>query len=256
MPYSLSPLTSFPHVQLPPLAVRCTSKLALSAPPIRRAYPTSGKFTTHWSSILVPVLFQHRRCVFLASRVTCSLPSFLQTEGIGTIRSHQNGPEYEDDGLSSDEADGQDGSASDYEDDVDPKTAVPDGEGVFVPGARSSSPDLTPSTPTAPTVPPAPSGRSFLPSIPKILIRRSPQPQASLPESIAASTSQSSVATKTGGKKKRLPGSWSGQKSNSYEFDADNDIVGIVMLEIHGASDLPRWRNSELFLKSPTPHQR
>ena len=254
MPYSLSPLTSFPHVQPQPQAVRCTSKLALSAPPTRRACPTSGKFTTHWSSILVPVLFQHRRCVWLAS-VSCILPSLLQTEGIGTIRSHQHGPEYEDDGLSSDEADGQDGSASDYEDDTDPKTAMPDGEGVFVPGARSSSPDLTPATPTAPTVPPAHSGRSFLPSIPKILIRRSPQPTASVPASITTSSSQSSVSTKTGGKKKRLPGSWSGQKSDSYEFDADNDIVGIVMLEIHGASDLPRWRNSKFFL-TQTPLQR
>jgi phosphatidylserine decarboxylase len=188
-----------------------------------------------------------------------SLRSLLQTEGIGTIRSHQQGPEYEDDGLSSDEAEGQDGSASDDEDDAELKTATPDGEGVFVPGARSSSPELTPVTPTAPSVPPAQPGRFFLPSIPKILIRRSPQPPASVPTSIAASTpqsssSRSSVATTTGGKKKRLPGSWSGQKSNSYEFDADNDIVGIVMLEIHGASDLPRWRNSEFFYL-PTPYQ-
>ncbi|KAN0126296.1 Phosphatidylserine decarboxylase domain containing protein [Lactarius tabidus] len=185
----------------------------------------------------------------LVKRSRPSLVSAPPTEGIGTIRSHQHGPEYEDDGLSSDEAEGPDGSASDYEDDAEQKTATPDdGEGVFVPGARSSSPDLTPVTPTAPSAPPAHSGRSFLPSIPKIRIRRSPQPPASVPTSIAANTpqsssSQSSVATTTGGKKKRLPGSWSGQKSNSYEFDADNDIVGIVMLEIHGATDLPRWRN-------------
>ena len=188
--------------------------------------------------------------------MSCSLRCLLQTQGIGTIRSYQNGPEYEDDGLSSDEAEGQDGSASDDEDDAEPKTATPDAEGVFIQGLSPPSPDLTPVTPTAPSVPPTQPGRYFLPSIPKILTRRSAQPPASASTGSAASTPphsaslRSNVATTTGGKKKRLPGPWSGQKSDPFEFDADNDIVGIVMLEIHGASDLPRWRNSELFLSS------
>lgn len=183
------------------------------------------------------------------------LRCLLQTQGIGTIRSNQSGSEYEDDGLSSDEAECQDGSASDDEDDAEPKTATPDRDGIFVPGYRLTLPDLTPVTATPPSVPPpAQPGRSFRPSIPKILSRRSTQSPASSSTVIVANTpsqsssSRSSVATTTGGKKKRLPGPWSGQKSGAFEFDADNDIVGIVMLEIHGASDLPRWRNSELFL--------
>jgi Ca2+-dependent lipid-binding protein len=44
--YSLSPLTSFPHVQPPPQPVRCTSNSALSNPPIPRARLTMEKFTT------------------------------------------------------------------------------------------------------------------------------------------------------------------------------------------------------------------
>ena len=39
---------------------------------------------------------------------------------------------------------------------------------------------------------------------------------------------------------------WQGQKSGAFELEAENDIVGIVMLEIQSATDLPRLRNSEL----------
>ena len=160
-----------------------------------------------------------------------------------------------DDEVSSDEAEGQDGSAADDEDDAEPKTAMPDDDDL-VPGGGSPSLDATPTTPTPPSVPSTPSGRSFLPSIPKIRIRRSAQaaqPPTSASSSAASTPqSQSSVPTATGGKKKRLPGPWSGQKSESYELDAENDIAGIVMLEIHGATDLPRWRNSEVFLPSDT----
>ncbi|KAH9031591.1 phosphatidylserine decarboxylase-domain-containing protein [Lactarius deliciosus] len=185
----------------------------------------------------------------LIKRSRPSLVSAPPTQGIGTIRSNLNGPEYEDDGLSSDEAEGQDGSASDDEDDAEPKTVTLE---VF-PGHRSASPspDLTPVTATTPPVPPTPPGRYFRPSIPKILSRRSAQPPASPSSGTTATTPQSSsrqssvttttTTTTTGGKKKRLP--WNGQKGDAFEFDADNDVVGIVMLEIQGASDLPRWRN-------------
>jgi phosphatidylserine decarboxylase len=47
-----------------------------------------------------------------------------------------------------------------------------------------------------------------------------------------------------GGKKKRFIGR---KGSEAYRFDSEaNDIVGIVMLEIQGAVDLPRFKNSEL----------
>ena len=35
-------------------------------------------------------------------------------------------------------------------------------------------------------------------------------------------------------------------KSGTFELEAENDIVCIVMLEIHGATDLLRLRNGEL----------
>jgi len=173
--------------------------------------------------------------------VSYRLRALLQTEGIGTIRSNQQAPEYDDDGLSSDEAECPDGSASDDEDDAELK--APDMEGVFL------APDLTPATPT----PPSGTGWKIRPSIPKILTRRSAQPPASpsINDNTPSTTPpqsrsrRSSVTTATtGGKKKRLAGPWQGRKSGAYEFDADNDIAGIVMLEIHGATDLPKWPNS------------
>jgi phosphatidylserine decarboxylase len=175
-----------------------------------------------------------------------------QTQGIGTIRSNQHGPEYEDDGLSSDDADGQDGEASDDDDETDLKSSTPDDSNVFTPQSHSS-PDLTPTpSPTAASLPPAQQARYFLPSIPKILTRRpvrrtNPPPDTSpSPQAQPTSTSRlSSVATPTA-RRKKIPGPWHGHKSGAFELEADNDIVGIVMLEIHSATDLPRLRNSEL----------
>jgi phosphatidylserine decarboxylase len=46
-------------------------------------------------------------------------------------------------------------------------------------------------------------------------------------------------------KKKKFRRSWSNQKKADYNFSTENDIQGIVMLEIHGATDLPRLKNSE-----------
>ncbi|KAF8502350.1 hypothetical protein F5888DRAFT_1871885 [Russula emetica] len=109
----------------------------------------------------------------LIKRSRPSLVSAPPTRRIGTIRSHQHGPEYEDDGLSSDEADGQEGEALDDEDEIEPKSSAPDESNVFTPQAQSSSPDLTPTpSPTAASLPPTQQGRHFLPSIPKILARR------------------------------------------------------------------------------------
>jgi len=36
-----------------------------------------------------------------------------------------------------------------------------------------------------------------------------------------------------------------GKKKADYNFSAQNDILGIVMLEIKGAEDLPRVKNSQ-----------
>jgi phosphatidylserine decarboxylase len=177
-----------------------------------------------------------------------------QTRGIGTIRSHQHGPEYEDDGLSSDEADGQEGEASDdeNENEIELKSSTPDESNVFTPQAHSSSPDLTPTpSPTAASRPPIQQGRYFS-SIPKILTRRpvrrtTPSDTSSSPQSQSTSSSrQSSLPTATP-KRKKIPGPWHGQTSAGFELEADNDVMGIVMLEIHSATDLPRLRNSKSF---------
>ncbi|KAH9986068.1 phosphatidylserine decarboxylase-domain-containing protein [Russula vinacea] len=175
----------------------------------------------------------------LIKRSRPSLVSAPATQGI----------EYEDDGLSSDDADGQDGEASDDDDETDLKSSTPDDSNVFTPQSHSS-PDLTPTpSPTAASLPPAQQARYFLPSIPKILTRRpvrrtNPPPDTSpSPQAQPTSTSRlSSVATPTA-RRKKIPGPWHGHKSGAFELEADNDIVGIVMLEIHSATDLPRLRN-------------
>lgn len=48
--------------------------------------------------------------------------------------------------------------------------------------------------------------------------------------------------------KQRFKRSWAMSKNADYNFSAANDIVGIVMLEIQGAADLPRLKNSKWWL--------
>lgn len=52
--------------------------------------------------------------------------------------------------------------------------------------------------------------------------------------------------------------SWSSNKSAgaAYNFSAANDVVGIVMLEIRGATDLPRLKNSKWAYIIPRPDAR
>jgi hypothetical protein len=130
-------------------------------------------------------------------RVSCHLRHVSQTRGIGTIRSHQSGPEYEGDGLNSNEAEGQERDAEDDEDGTEPKTAKP---------TLSAASETAVSTPS--------------------------------PQSTFATSS-------TRGERTGILSRLEGQKSDTDELDADKDIVGIVMLEINRATDLPRLRNSE-----------
>jgi phosphatidylserine decarboxylase len=59
------------------------------------------------------------------------------------------------------------------------------------------------------------------------------------------SASAGSVPTMSTTAKQRLKRSWAMSKNAGYNFSAANDIVGIVMLEIQGATDLPRLKNSK-----------
>ncbi|CAL1717452.1 unnamed protein product [Somion occarium] len=220
-----------------------------------------------------------------------SLVSAPPTEGIGTIRSNESGPRFEDDGLSSDEGD------TDTEDEdeevatpsrstlahlyVEPP--APSREVTITPSASAptisrqtpeiqqpkplsaseSTPPITPTqgailkTPTA-VKPPSP---GF--SIPRIFPRRPTSTRSSSIDStmMAASVGGTSTqptslipsvstptprppATPAGEKQKRFRKSWAAKHpSAGYHFNAAHDIMGIVMLEIKGATDLPKLRN-------------
>ncbi|KAG9314770.1 hypothetical protein JVU11DRAFT_3853 [Chiua virens] len=57
------------------------------------------------------------------------------------------------------------------------------------------------------------------------------------------SASAGSIPTMSTTSKKRFKRSWAMSKSADFNFSAANDVVGIVMLEIQRATDLPRLKN-------------
>jgi phosphatidylserine decarboxylase len=68
---------------------------------------------------------------------------------------------------------------------------------------------------------------------------------ASTPATIGSSISRPSSASGKPSKKAKFRKSWGPQKKADYNFNAAlNDVLGIVMLEIQGASDLPKLKNS------------
>ncbi|KAL4264791.1 Phosphatidylserine decarboxylase proenzyme 2 [Pleurotus pulmonarius] len=105
-----------------------------------------------------------------------------------------------------------------------------------------------------PTATPVPTTAKSSGFIPKMKFRRASSnvtsstvtastPTASTPSTPSATTPSSSnldVGAAPSGKKKRFR---KNKTHGEYYFGASNDIVGIVMLEIHGADDLPRLKN-------------
>ncbi|TFK49776.1 hypothetical protein OE88DRAFT_1662429 [Heliocybe sulcata] len=217
----------------------------------------------------------------LVKRSRPSLMSAPPTEGIGTVRSNQGGPLFEDDGLSSDEGEGP-------TDEEDEEAAFPRFTGLYMPPSspladepQSLNIPLTPTTPSTPsaldrdrtlipdktpvaTKPPSPVFK-----VPKMLRRPTMSPTSSYDSSSAPtpvplahrkdsrmqsapmldvrsrSVSAGPPSTPTAEKKgTKFRKSW-GEKKGAYNFSAENDIVGIVMLEINSAKDLPRLKNSE-----------
>jgi phosphatidylserine decarboxylase len=197
-----------------------------------------------------------------------SLVSAPPTAGIGTVRSHEGGPDFEDDG----------GLSSDEEDDEEEEDAAPALARLYVPPPRAATLP-TPASPTMvgqasiaslptlvlPPSPPLPTSPSQLtptpasaktkplsPSfIPKIFPRRAAShntPPATLdisgpsPSPSGATTPTGHQRTASGEVKKRKFAKF-GNKKADYNFSAANDIVGIVMLEVQGATDLPRLKN-------------
>ncbi|KAH7106227.1 phosphatidylserine decarboxylase-domain-containing protein [Auriculariales sp. MPI-PUGE-AT-0066] len=172
-----------------------------------------------------------------------SLISAPPTEGMGTLRLNESGPAFEDDGLSSD-------------DELDTDTESPPPERAPI--------ELT-LPPTAnhlqlPQQPATPSGGFFPKLTRKIVSRRnSTQPadvtiastsvadvpaaeaalQASAASTLAAAQTTTAVPSK---KRPRMQRGWS-RKNAEFSLSQQQDVVGIVMLEIQGAEDLPKIRN-------------
>ncbi|KAI0311126.1 phosphatidylserine decarboxylase-domain-containing protein [Amylostereum chailletii] len=177
----------------------------------------------------------------LVKRSRPSLVSAPPTEGIGTIRSSHTGPEYEDDGLSSDE----DENSEDDEDETPTQTQAQSRKssqsmGVYAPGPLTGAPEQAAKA-SPPSKPPSPKIKA---SIPKILRRPQLSTSSSYDATSAPPTHRTvSSMTTSSEKRRRLRRSWAGPKKGAYDFDAGNDVVGIVMLEIEGATDLPKLKN-------------
>jgi phosphatidylserine decarboxylase len=252
-----------------------------------------------------------------------SVMSGAPTHGIGTVRSHATGRDFEDDGFSSDDADDV-ADDTDDEDGHHANSAAPtppneqslgrpllsslkppgtsDGllhEGIATPVPGSSaqtpiptpvtarppltqSPESSPTTEQAPTLP-LPSHGSTSSSggtpgkpermksglIPKIL-RRPTLPKALTSANLlihgrraSSSEAHSPVSeAPTDGAHSEKPVRPEGKRGKSfrkrqptaigYNLGGEEDIVGIVMLEIQGATDLPRLTNSSF---SPFAHR-
>ncbi|EJD07089.1 uncharacterized protein FOMMEDRAFT_103160 [Fomitiporia mediterranea MF3/22] len=210
-----------------------------------------------------------------------SLVSAPPTEGIGTVRTTDAIPAYEDDGLSSDEDEEED-----EEDERDDETAIPievqlsppstpslppqpsenesetpKGATAPVPGVNIVAP--SPITPTTtPALPVSGSKTSLGAKIPRVFKnKKRPSLQSATSTDSSASNLTSSGAPSpsptslsrpsTPGTPSAIPSSAKRSKfkrkwrtrSGDYNFNASNDILGIVMLEIKSAEDLPKLKN-------------
>ncbi|KAL5525526.1 hypothetical protein ACEPAG_6862 [Sanghuangporus baumii] len=209
-----------------------------------------------------------------------SLVSAPPTEGIGTVRSNDAIPAYEDDGLSSDE-----GSEDEYEDDEREEyeglpiriegsppgtpapasssgTETPKAESTPVPGVNVIAPSPTAGLPPPVVAPVYVSKPSLGAKIPRVFKKR-----PSLPTTPSTDSGVSSASSVTGtpspasssfsrpstpgtpsasapgsAKRSKFPRKWKSRKAD-FNFNAAHDILGIVMLEIKGATDLPKLKN-------------
>ncbi|KAF6765662.1 phosphatidylserine decarboxylase-domain-containing protein [Ephemerocybe angulata] len=201
----------------------------------------------------------------LSKRSRPSLVSAPATEGVGTVRSNQAGPDLleDDGGLSSSDSEGEDELDED-EDFVDaleteePKdTLTPSrsnsqnristSPGPITTGLPPSASDISPPpyTPTSGAVTPTPT----LP-VKKTsgLIPRMKFPKRLSSKSVPSSSSSTSLVptptSETFPDEKKVKKAMTKQlKKKAFQFEGSNDIVGIVMLEIQSADDLPRLSN-------------
>jgi phosphatidylserine decarboxylase len=165
--------------------------------------------------------------------------------------------ELEDDGMStSDES----GDESDIEGDI---SFIPTPEPVSEPPLLSEPVIVSP-RPTKPPQSPSFLPRVFTPRLPRftpqnVSTSTSTDPAVLTPliDNLSAkppTPSQSPSATSRSaipGRRVRRPRFRRNKKGTDYSFSTGNDILGIVMLEIGGAEDLPKLKNSALHRKSP-----
>ncbi|KAF9443222.1 hypothetical protein P691DRAFT_779000 [Macrolepiota fuliginosa MF-IS2] len=210
----------------------------------------------------------------LNKRSRPSLVSAPPTEGVGTVRSHQAGPAFHDDGgLSSDEDDDDDDEFTDAP--SEPSSSAPPSPLIDLYTAPAPPPTaieppkletitaVSPTTPThestirTPVAAPAPK-TGF---IPRMKFPRSLSGLTASRSSSSTSTSDNHLSppvttlefAKKAISRKGTPESpatidlslppSAKKRGTEYKFAGGNDILGIVMLEVQGAEDLPRLRN-------------
>ena len=163
----------------------------------------------------------------------------VKTEGIGTVRSGADVTDFQDDGISSDEDDEDDDLLAPVEG-LTPTTSAAD----------TGDKDKTPTLPSKPAI-----------GLAKLFPGKRNQSQrgdsydstfttdslASTPGSPRPITTQDAKEKKRKFRRPRKVG------GGEYHFNPENDVLGIVMLEIKGANDLPKLSNSMEFEPPPVP---
>ena len=138
-------------------------------------------------------------------------------------------PDFQDDGPSSDDDEDED------EDDL-----LASSEGLT---PTASATDLGGKAKTStPSSKPGGGLAKFLPG--KRLRSSRANSWDSADSSASPQTPPKSVAAQDVKEKKRRPGRSRKARGGEYSFNPENDVLGIVMLEIKGASDLPKLSNS------------
>ncbi|KIJ51539.1 hypothetical protein M422DRAFT_65494 [Sphaerobolus stellatus SS14] len=182
----------------------------------------------------------------ISGGVGTTLLSAAPTIGIGTVRGGKDAPAFVDDGLSSD------GEDSDTEDqDVSESAPLPE---VVAPIPRTAirsmfdplrTPMTTPSRTSPETVEKPPKISRPLSATFKPLF---PRKQSSLNTDSCTTTplegpSTPRISPAPDSNKKKAKFRLSSAKPAEYNLSSSNDILGIVMLEINGAEDLPKFKN-------------
>ncbi|KAI0071010.1 hypothetical protein K474DRAFT_1712831 [Panus rudis PR-1116 ss-1] len=220
---------------------------------------STGTSTPSSGTITMKLGFEHPQAYLMEFRIP--LVSVPPTEGIGTVRSNAGRSELEDDGLSPDDEDSN-------TDDENAEQHAPSPTRLYRP------PSTSPVVQTLPAIAvPAPEVAVQSPS--HVFSRRAASSRSNSVDSTAVSSGAITPSTceasfsgtsspstplaslsgttiplsrpQTGKENKKEKAkfrkSWAAKSTGFNYLASKNDILGIVMLEIQGAKDLPNWRN-------------